>query len=162
MMNSVIMTIHQNDPENIIDDPEYFWQYHSWLLIGHKGNTLNPTTIKVTTAQLVGGSNFHVFTDIKLFAYIRPVQCIVKLLNGSKSPEKGFGLVIIKPPRTNIIIPLWPSYYMPHNLQNKISRTTFKNYNEFINVITEALRWVQLTIDIGMKFKVETSDKERY
>ena len=28
-MNSGIMTIHQNDTENIIDDPEVFCQYRS-------------------------------------------------------------------------------------------------------------------------------------
>ena len=31
-----------------------------------------------------------------------------------------------------------------------------------MNVITEALRWVQMTIDTGIKFKVETLSKERY
>ena len=102
------------------------------------------------------------FTNIKPLAYIRPVQCIVQILNGRKSPTKDFGLVIIKPPRENIIIPLWPSYYIPQNLQKITSRTALKHYNEFINVITEALRWVQMTIDTGIKFKVETSDKERY
>ena len=59
-----------------------FHQYCSWLLIGHKGKTLHPTTIKVTTSQLDGGSNSHVFTDIKLFAYIKPVQFNVQILNG--------------------------------------------------------------------------------
>ena len=38
------------------------------------------------------------FTDIKLFAYIRPVQCNVKIVNGSKVPVKGFGLFTITPP----------------------------------------------------------------
>ena len=51
---------------------------------------------------------------------------------------------------------------MPHNPQNTISQTALKHYNEFINVIIEALRWVQMTIDTGIKFKVETSAKERY
>ena len=99
------------------------------------------------------------FTGIKLFAYIRPVQCNVKILNGRKAPAKGFGLDIIKTPKTNIIIPLWPSYYMPQNPQNTISQTALKNYNESRNFRTEALRWVQMTTDTGIKFKVETSAK---
>ena len=87
-MNSGIMTIHRNDPENIIDDPEDFFQYRSWIISGHKGKTLHPTTIKVTTAQLDGVSKYHVFADIKLSVYIVPVQCNVQILNGSKDPEK--------------------------------------------------------------------------
>ena len=98
------------------------------------------------------------FTNIKLFIYIRPVQCNVQILNGSKSPVKGFGLVIIKKPQ-KIIIPLWTSYYMPQNPQNTISQIALKNYNEFRNVRTEALRWVQMTTYTGIKFKVETSAK---
>ena len=58
----------------------------------HKDKTLHPTNIKVTTAQLDGGSNYHVLTNIKLISYIRPVQCNVKILNIIKAPEKGFGL----------------------------------------------------------------------
>ena len=98
-MNSGIMTIHQNDPEDIIDDPEDFCQYHRLLLNGHNGKTLHPTTIKFTTTQLYGVPNSHVLTDIKLFAYTRTVQCNVKVLNGSKAPAKGFGLVITTTPK---------------------------------------------------------------
>ena len=67
-MNSGIMKIHQNDPENIIDDPEDFRQYRSWLLSEHKEKTLHPTTIKVNTEKLDGGSNSHVFTYIKILS----------------------------------------------------------------------------------------------
>ena len=54
-MNSGIMTVHHNDTENSIDDPEYFYQYHGWLISVHKVNTLHPTTTQVSTAQLDGG-----------------------------------------------------------------------------------------------------------
>ena len=50
---------------------------------------------------------------------------------------------------------------MPQNPQNTISQTALKHYNEFINVRTEAFRWVQMTTDTCIKFKVETSTKER-
>ena len=75
--------------------------------------------------------------------------------------QKVFRLFIIKPPKTSIIIPLYPSYYMPQNSKNKISQTELKHYNEFRNIITEALRWVHMTIETGIKLKFETSTKER-
>ena len=80
------------------------------------------------------------FTDIKQFAYIRLVQCNVQIINGRKAPTKGFGFVIFKNLKTNIIIPIWPSYYMPQKPQNTISKTALKYYNEFRNIKTEALR----------------------
>ena len=104
-MNSGIMTINQNDPEKIIDGPKDFHQYGSLFLSGHKRKKIHSNTIKVTSAQLDLGSNPHMFTDIKLFAYIRPVQCNVQIINDSKAPTKGFGLFTIKPPKTKIIIP---------------------------------------------------------
>ena len=63
-----------------------------------------------------------------------------KILNGSKPPEKVFGLVIKKIPKTSIIISLWPSYYMPQNPQITIRQTSLKHYNQFIMVITDPLR----------------------
>ena len=48
---------------------------------------------------------------------------------------------------------------MPQNPQNKISQTALKHYNEFRNLRTESLRWVKMTTDTGIKFKVETSAK---
>ena len=50
---------------------------------------------------------------------------------------------------------------MPKNPKNTISQTSLKHYNEFRNDRTEYLRWVKMTIDTGIKFKVETSAKER-
>ena len=96
------------------------------------------------------------------FAYIGPVPCNVQILNVRKAPAKVFGLVIIKIPNTNMIIPLLPSYYMPHKPKNTISQNSLKHYNEFVNVRTESLRWVKMTTDTGLKFKVETSANKRY
>ena len=79
-----------------------------------------------------------------------------KFINVSKSHAKCFGLVIIKIPKTSIIIPLWSSYYIPHNPQNTIIQTALKHYNEFRHVITEALRWVEMTTDTGIKLRVVT------
>ena len=123
---------------------------------GNNGNTLHPTITKVSTAQMDGRSNSHAFANIKMFAYIRPVKFNVQIINSSKAPENVFGLVIIKIPKTSTIIPLWSSYYMPQNPQNTISQTLLKNYDQFRIVITEALIWVKMTTDTGMKLKVET------
>ena len=48
-----------------------------------------------------------------MFTDTRPVKCNVQIINGRKSPAKGFDIVIVKFPKTHIIIPLWPLYYMP-------------------------------------------------
>ena len=56
---------------------------------------------------------------------------------------KSFWPCCNKNTKTNIIIPLWPSYYMPQNLQNTISQTALKNYNQFRSLRTEALIWVK-------------------
>ena len=50
---------------------------------------------------------------------------------------------------------------MPQNPQNKISQTSIKHYNQFRGERTQAIRWLQITIDTGMKLKVETTVKER-
>ena len=94
-MNSGLMSVLYNYPEISIDYPDDFFQYNSWLLSRHKGYTLHPTTIKVRTTQLDGGSNYHVFTVITILTYIRTVKSIVQIINGIKAPAKGFGLVII-------------------------------------------------------------------
>ena len=110
------MTVHHNDPEQFIYDTEDFCKYHSLLISEYKGNILQTNTTQFITAQLDGGSNSHVFTDIKNFTYIISVNCNVEILNISKAPEKGFVLVIVKITKSNIIIPLWPSYYMPSKI----------------------------------------------
>ena len=51
---------------------------------------------------------------------------------------------------------------MPKKPQNKIRKTALKHYNQFRSVRTEALRWLQIARDTGLKFKVETTAKEIY
>ena len=50
---------------------------------------------------------------------------------------------------------------MPQNQQNIISKTKLKHYNQFRSVITEALRWLQITTYTGKKIKVVKEAKER-
>ena len=126
-MNSGLMNFHHNYLENFIDDPEYFFQYHSWLLSGYEGNTLKTNTTQVITTQVDVGSNYHIFSDITMLTYTRPLKFRIQILNGRKSPEKGFGLVVVKIPEKYVIIPLWASYYMPQNPQNTMSQNALKH-----------------------------------
>ena len=112
-MNSGIMNVHHNDPENFIDDTEYFLQYCSWLLCGHEGNTNQKNTTQVSTAQLDWGSNPHAFTNTTMFNYTRAVNFNVQIINGGKAPAKVFDIVIVNITETNIIISLWLSHYTP-------------------------------------------------
>ena len=91
------------------------------------------------------------FDDIKKFTYIRLVKCDVKILNGSKANAPCFGFVVVKMSKTNIIIPLWPSYYKPQNPKNTISQNSLKHYNQYISVRTEAIRWLQIATYKGNK-----------
>ena len=61
-----------------------------------------------------------------MFTHMIPVKCNVQVLNGSREPSKSFGILIIKTPKTNIIIPLWTSYYIPQNPQNTMSKNSLK------------------------------------
>ena len=49
---------------------------------------------------------------------------------------------------------------MLQNPQTTISKTTQKNHNQFRSVKTEALIWVQINTDAGMKLKHKTTVKE--
>ena len=51
---------------------------------------------------------------------------------------------------------------MPQTPQNTISQIAFKRYNQFRNVITEAIIWLKITINTGKKLEVETTLKEIY
>ena len=59
-----------------------------------------------------------------------------------------------------IIIPLWPSYYTPKKLQNIISQTAIKHYNQFRSAITKAIIWLNTTTDTGEKLTVEKRSRK--
>ena len=104
-------------------------------------NQTSPTEVR--NAQFYVGSNSHVFTYINIFTYIWPINYNVQVINDNKVPAKCFSIVIIEPPKTNIIIPLWASYCTKKNPQNTIIQTALKSYNQFIRIITESLRWLK-------------------
>ena len=116
------MTVHNNYPENLIDGKKYFSQYNIWILSGHGGKTIQPTTTQFFTIQLERGKKSHVFTNIKMFTYIIPVKRNLQILNDSKALAKGFGLVTIKIPKkhyyTTLAIILYVTKPIKHNKSN--------------------------------------------
>ena len=44
-----------------------------------------------------------------------------------------------------LIVPLYPTYFMTHNPQNTLSITAIKKYNEFRRVRIETLEYLKLT-----------------
>ena len=103
------MPFHHNGPCNFIDDPEDCLQYSIWFLSEHEGNNTQTSPTQVRNTKLDGVSNYHMFTDITMLNYIRPVKWYVQIINLKKIPWKGFGITIVKTPKTNIITPLCPS-----------------------------------------------------
>ena len=87
-MNSGAMDMYQNDPDTCIDDPEEIFQYDIWLLQKQESRNTQTSITQNNNEQLDGGSNFHVFTDINMCTYIRPVNYNVQILNGIKAPKK--------------------------------------------------------------------------
>ena len=94
-----------------------------------------------------------------MFAYIRPVNCNVQILNDIKASEKYFGLVIIKYQKiyhyTTLAIIIHGTKH-----KNTISQIELKHYNQLIRTRTETLRWLQITTDRGNKTKFETKVKK--
>ena len=77
-----------NGQENSFMKKNDFTQYHSLLLSGQKGNTLQTNTTQVITEQLDWDTNSHVFTYITMITYIITVKCNVQIINVRKDPVK--------------------------------------------------------------------------
>jgi len=75
-------------------------------------------------------------------------QLQVRQLNGSTVKALGYGLKLIQCPTTKIVLPLWPTYYMPSNPQCTFSPTALKHYLHF-NVITHHLTTLSITTTTG-------------
>ena len=86
-------------------------------------------TTQVSTARLEGGTNPHVFTNITMFTYTVPVWCNGQILNDSKPPAKGFGLVMIKISKRHHYKTLAIIIYATKSTKT-ISQTAVKSYNK--------------------------------
>ena len=161
-MISGLMTVHHNFPENFIDDMEDFCRYCSWIICGYKGKKNRKIPPKLALPNCMEDQTPICSKKPICSLFIRPAKCNIKILNRSKDPAEGFGIIMVKIPETNRIIPLCPSYYMPQNTQRPISKTFLKQYNQFRSIIAEALRWLQITKDTVKWPKVEITVKEIY
>ena len=66
-------------------------------------------------------------------------------LDGSSSLAHGIGLKLICCPKTQAILPLWPTYYMPDNDTCTFSLTALKHYNMYPSVVTNHLDSLTIT-----------------
>ena len=95
------MGVYHNGPDNFMDQPEGFLQYICWLLSEHKGTNIQTSINQIGNAHLDRVSNSHVFTNINMFNYTRPVNWKVQIQNDIKDHAKGFLIVIINTPTNN-------------------------------------------------------------
>ena len=123
-MNSTLMNVHHNYPENFIDDPEEF-------CCEYKESKIQTSTTQVINSQLDVGSNYRMLTEITMLTYIRPLKCNVQILNGRRSPAKVFGTVIVTLQKQASLCNSGHHTICHKNSQNKISQTSLKNYNPF-------------------------------
>ena len=81
------MTVHRNDPEKFIDDPEYFSTIagDSYAYIRAKKSRKNPPNLALHNWM---EDQNPILTNINMLSYIIPVKCNVKILNCRKSPAK--------------------------------------------------------------------------
>ena len=98
-----------------------------------------------------GGSNAHRFTNKKWFFLLQPSSEHITQVSGATAKAKGLGVVFFCVPKSDLIIPLYPSYYAPDFPQNTISSDAMKLYNNFRKVTTEALESIQIVDEVGTK-----------
>ena len=86
------MTVHHNDPDKFIDNPEDFLQYNRWLISEDGVNNIQTSPPQVSNEQLDGGSNYQVFTNSNIFNYIGSIKYNAQNINFRKDPAKGLVL----------------------------------------------------------------------
>jgi hypothetical protein len=95
-----------------------------------------------------GGANCFITNDLGHFtSYIsKPIH--VKQLNGSTIKALGYGLKLIQCPKSMIILPLWPTYFMPANPQYTFSPTALCHYLQY-KITTEHLTCLSIVTSSG-------------
>lgn len=106
-----------------------------------------------------GGSNVHICTDKSLFYQLKSTTSGMQQVSGTQVSTKGIGVVIIKFPIHNYILPLYPVYYIPTNPQNTLSPSAIKLYNEYSNINVSTLTSITFTTHKGHTFTIPT-DKQ--
>ncbi len=108
-----------------------------------------PPSSFTTTASSVehndGGANCFITNNKEHF--VNFISCPIKIqqLDGSIVSALGFGLKLIQHQPSKYIIPLWPTYFMPHNPSCTFSPTALKHYLQYPSVITTHLKALTIT-----------------
>ena len=79
------------------------------------------------------------------------------MVNGSTAQALGIGLALARDPKSDFIIPCWPSYYMPDNPQNTISTPALKSISHFRSARNEALSWTKFTNSQGQSTRIDSN-----
>ena len=106
-----------------------------------------------------GGSNSHIFTNKDYFFILQPASGVITQVSGSSAAVEGLGIVFIRVPKSDIILPLYPCYYAPSFPQHTISPPAIKHYNHYRSVRTEALSWVRLVSESGQKLFLQMNSQ---
>jgi len=100
-----------------------------------------------------GGANCFITNDINHFTSYLQNPIYVKQLNGSTVQALGYGLKLVQCPTTKVIIPLWPTYFMPNNPQCTFSPTALRHYLQY-TITTEHLASLSIVTSTGIKLKL--------
>jgi hypothetical protein len=99
-----------------------------------------------------GGTNGFISNDLSHFTSFLPKSLHVKQLSDRTIPALGYGLKLIQCLTTKIIIPLWPTYYMPSNPQCTFSPSALAHYLHY-KITTTHLQNISITTSDGSTLK---------
>ncbi len=66
----------------------------------------------------------------------------------------GFGLKLVQDPSSNIILPLWPTYYVPTNHHCTLSPTALRHYLKLPSVVTNHLQNLTITTNFNQTISI--------
>ena len=107
------------------------------------------TSLKI---QADGGSNSHIFNERKHFWRLQETKAMVKGVFGKRNESIGPGIVLVR--IDDMVIPLYPCFFMPDNPQNTLGNNALKKYNNFRSVRQESTEWVRFTDAKGKSTRV--------
>jgi hypothetical protein len=95
-----------------------------------------------------GGANCFISNNITHFVSYLPQKLSIRQLDGSTATASGFGLKLIQH-SSGIVLPLWPTYFMPSQQQCTFSPTALKYYLKLPSVQTHHLDTLHITTTTG-------------
>jgi len=101
-----------------------------------------------------GGLNSNLFIKHEPFYVLQPIKSQITQVSRSTARCERIGIVLVKIPKSDIIIPLYPVYYAPTFPQNTVSPNAIKHYNKFRSVRSEALDWIRMVTHVGQKIHI--------